>query len=114
MSLDKLIDSLPEYAKDLKLNYSSLIRQNTELTKTQIWGSFLVSAIATRQPALTGAGAAGRGGTSDGRASGCSKDRRSADGNEQHLLSFPSSNKERGVCHDASAVANEWNSHSQG
>ena len=55
MSLDELIDGLPEYAKDLKLNYSSLIRQNTELTKTQAWGSLLVSAIATRQPALTGA-----------------------------------------------------------
>lgn len=55
MSLDELIDGLPEYAKDLKLNYSSLVRQNTELTPTQAWGTFLVSAIATRQPALTGA-----------------------------------------------------------
>ncbi len=55
MSLDELIDGLPEYAKDLKLNYSSLIRQNTELTATQAWGTLLVSAIATRQPALTGA-----------------------------------------------------------
>ncbi len=55
MSLDELIDGLPEYAKDLKLNYSSLVRQNTELTRTQAWGTLLVSAIATRQPALTGA-----------------------------------------------------------
>lgn len=55
MPLDELIDGLPEYAKDLKLNYSSLIRQNTELTAAQAWGTLLVSAIATRQPALTGA-----------------------------------------------------------
>ena len=31
MSLDALIDSLPSSAKDLKLNYSSLVRNNTEL-----------------------------------------------------------------------------------
>ncbi len=28
MSLDELIDGLLEYAKDLKLNYSSLVRHN--------------------------------------------------------------------------------------
>lgn len=53
MSLDELIDGLPEYAKDLKLNYSSLVRQNTELTASQLWGTLLVSAIATREPAFT-------------------------------------------------------------
>ena len=52
MTLDALIQSLPEYAKDLKLNYSTLIGQNTELTPTQLWGSVLVSAMATRQPVL--------------------------------------------------------------
>ena len=52
MTLDEMIQSLPEYAKDLKLNYSSLIGQNTELTPTQLWGSVLVSAMATRQPVL--------------------------------------------------------------
>jgi len=55
MPLDSLIDALPEYAKDLKLNYSSLVRQNTELSPTQAWGTVLVTAIATRQRALTGA-----------------------------------------------------------
>ena len=53
MTLDALIQQLPDYAKDLKLNYSSLIGQNTELTPTQLWGSVLVSAMAARQPALT-------------------------------------------------------------
>ena len=53
MTLDELIQSLPAYAKDLKLNFSSLVGQNLELTPTQLWGSVLVSAITVRQPALT-------------------------------------------------------------
>jgi len=55
MSLDAIIDSLPEYAKDLKLNYSSLIRNNAELTPRQLWGTVVASAIATRNAALTAA-----------------------------------------------------------
>jgi alkyl hydroperoxide reductase subunit D len=55
MSLDKLIDSLPPSAKDLKLNFSSLIRNNTELTAQQLWGTVVVSAIATRSAGLTAA-----------------------------------------------------------
>ena len=53
MSIDALIDSLPSYAKDLKLNYSSLVRQNTELSQQQLWGTVLASAIATRSSTLT-------------------------------------------------------------
>jgi lipoyl-dependent peroxiredoxin subunit D len=55
MHPDKLIDSLPNYAKDLKLNYSSFVRQNTELTPQQLWGTVVASAIATRNPELTAA-----------------------------------------------------------
>ena len=55
MSLDAIIDSLPDYAKDLKLNYSSLVRNNTELTPQQLWGTVVATAIATRNPALTAA-----------------------------------------------------------
>lgn len=55
MSLDALIDSLPDYAKDLRLNYSSLVRNNTELTKQQLWGTVVASAVATRNAALTAA-----------------------------------------------------------
>jgi len=29
MTLDAIIDTLPDFAKDLKLNYSSLVRNNT-------------------------------------------------------------------------------------
>jgi len=55
MSLDVIIDTLPDYAKDLKLNYSSLVRNNTELTEQQLWGTVVATAIATRQPSLTAA-----------------------------------------------------------
>jgi alkyl hydroperoxide reductase subunit D len=55
MSLDALIDSLPASAKDLKLNYSSLVRNNTELTAQQLWGTVAASALATRSAALTAA-----------------------------------------------------------
>ncbi len=52
MALDQLIDSLPSYAKDLKLNFSSLIRQQTELSADQLWGTVVASAVATRTPQL--------------------------------------------------------------
>lgn len=53
MNLDSLIDSLPASARDLKLNYSSLVRNNTELTPQQLWGTVTASAIATRSAVLT-------------------------------------------------------------
>ena len=55
MAMEDLIGSLPAYAKDLKLNYSSLVKQNTELTPQQLWGTVVAAAIATRNPELTAA-----------------------------------------------------------
>ena len=55
MTLDAIIDTLPDYAKDLKLNYSSLVRNNTELTPQQLWGTIVSTAIATRNASLTAA-----------------------------------------------------------
>jgi lipoyl-dependent peroxiredoxin subunit D len=55
MTMEDLIGSLPAYAKDMKLNYSSLVRQNTELTPQQLWGTVVAAAIATRNPDLTAA-----------------------------------------------------------
>lgn len=49
MSIDNLKEALPEYAKDLKLNLGSLAR-STELTEQQLWGTFLATAAATRNP----------------------------------------------------------------
>jgi lipoyl-dependent peroxiredoxin subunit D len=45
MSLDALREVLPEYAKDLSLNLSSLANE-TVLTDQQKWGTFLASAYA--------------------------------------------------------------------
>ena len=55
MSLDPIIDTLPDYAKDLKLNYSSLVRNNSELTPQQLWGTVVATSIATRNSDLTAA-----------------------------------------------------------
>jgi len=35
MNLDGVIESLPSYAKDLKLNFSSVVRQQSELTESK-------------------------------------------------------------------------------
>jgi alkyl hydroperoxide reductase subunit D len=53
MSLDELIERTPAYAKDLKLNYSSLVRQQTELSPQQLWGTIVAAAIASRNAELT-------------------------------------------------------------
>ncbi len=52
MTLDALIDRLPPYAKDLKLNFSSLVRQQTELSPAQLWGTVVAVAVATRNAEL--------------------------------------------------------------
>ena len=56
--MDTLIDSLPDYAKDLKLNYSSLVRQDTVLTDAQRWGTIVACAIAAGNQRLIGAAVA--------------------------------------------------------
>lgn len=52
MSIEKLLDSLPSYAKDMKLNFSSLLQQ-PELTPVQTWGTLVACAIACRNPEVT-------------------------------------------------------------
>jgi alkyl hydroperoxide reductase subunit D len=47
MNLETLLESVPDYAKDIRLNVSSVLRQ-TELTPQQLWGTALASAIAVR------------------------------------------------------------------
>ena len=47
MSIENLKNSLPEYAKDQKLNLGTLVR-STELNEEQLWGSLLAAAAATR------------------------------------------------------------------
>lgn len=47
MNLEMLLDSLPGYAKDLKLNFSTVVRQQTDLTPQQTWGTVIASAYAS-------------------------------------------------------------------
>jgi alkyl hydroperoxide reductase subunit D len=51
MSITSLKALIPDYAKDLKLNLSSLTSDES-LTEQQLWGTFLASALATRNAAL--------------------------------------------------------------
>src|SRR5271157_6331869 len=55
MNLDGVIESLPSYAKDLKLNFSSVVRQQSELTEQQVWGTVVASAVASRNEQLIAA-----------------------------------------------------------
>lgn len=49
MSIETLKSALPDYAKDLKLNLSGLAAE-TVLTPQQVAGTFVASALASRQP----------------------------------------------------------------
>ena len=51
MSLDALRNSLPDYAKDLKLNLGSLATEPL-LTQQQLAGTFVASALASRNAAV--------------------------------------------------------------
>jgi lipoyl-dependent peroxiredoxin subunit D len=52
MALEQFLDSLPDYAKDLKLNLSSVLVQ-AELTPERAYGTFVACAVAARNPQLT-------------------------------------------------------------
>lgn len=47
MSIETIKNAIPDYAKDLKLNLSTLVRDET-LNEQQLWGAFLACAIASR------------------------------------------------------------------
>ena len=52
MTLEALLDSIPPHAKDLKLNFSTVLAQQTELTPVQAWGAAVSSAYTTGNPDL--------------------------------------------------------------
>jgi len=56
MSLDTLRDSIPDYARDLKLNLGSVLSAPGApgLTEKQIWGVAVASAIASRNTEFAG------------------------------------------------------------
>lgn len=45
MSIDNIKQAIPDYAKDIKLNLSSMVNDET-LSQQQLWGTFLASAMA--------------------------------------------------------------------
>lgn len=49
MSIDNLKNTLPGYAKDIKLNLGSLVTTSS-LTEQQLWGTLLATAVATKSP----------------------------------------------------------------
>ena len=51
MSLDALRDRIPEYAKDIRLNLGTLASETT-LNDQQKWGTFLSSALASRNASV--------------------------------------------------------------
>ncbi len=51
MDLDALLAECPDYAKDLKLNLSTLLRQS-ELNEQQLWGTAVAAAMAVRNARL--------------------------------------------------------------
>jgi alkyl hydroperoxide reductase subunit D len=57
MTIETIRDTLPDYAKDLKLNLSSLLA-DTVLTEQQRWGTLLATALAARNAKLIAAVAA--------------------------------------------------------
>jgi len=54
MSLDTLKEQLPDYAKDIRLNLTS-IRNISSLTPVQLWGTAVASAHGTRSPEVIAA-----------------------------------------------------------
>jgi alkyl hydroperoxide reductase subunit D len=56
-NLDALRDALPDFAKDIRLNLGSVLKQdpNSGLSQNQVWGIALASAYATRSDAVIAA-----------------------------------------------------------
>ena len=52
MTYDAFLDAIPDYAKDLKLNLTSLLKQ-AELTEQQTWGTVMAAASGARHAGLT-------------------------------------------------------------
>lgn len=52
MSIDAIKDRLPDYAKDIKLNLSTLVNEDI-LTDQQKYGAFVASALAARNAEVT-------------------------------------------------------------
>ena len=55
MTLEGLMETLPSYAKDMKLNFSGVVSNQTDLNEQQLWGTVVACAMASRNEDLTAA-----------------------------------------------------------
>src|SRR5690348_7255807 len=55
MNIDALIHSVPDYANDLKLNFSTVVSKQTELSEQQAWGTVVASAMVSHNHDLIAA-----------------------------------------------------------
>jgi alkyl hydroperoxide reductase subunit D len=53
MTLQMIQDAIPAFAKDIKLNFSSLLNSDLPLTEQQFWGVMLASAMSSKNSVLT-------------------------------------------------------------
>ena len=53
MTLNALIETLPDYAKDMRLNFSSVVSNQTDLNEQQLWGTVVACAMTSRNEDLT-------------------------------------------------------------
>lgn len=52
MTYETFLDAIPEYAKDLKLNLTSLLKQ-AELTEQQTWGTVVAASMGARHAGVS-------------------------------------------------------------
>lgn len=50
--LQNILTTIPNYAKDIKLNFSSLLNNNSTLTKQQFWGTLVATAMVCKNKKL--------------------------------------------------------------
>ena len=54
LTVEAILETLPDYAKDLRLNWSALVNAS-DLTDNQKWGAFVAAAYGARSPKLLAA-----------------------------------------------------------
>lgn len=55
MTLENILSNLPEYAKDIKLNFSSILNNHSIMSETQFYGTLLAASLASKNITVTAA-----------------------------------------------------------
>ena len=106
MTIEALKERIPDFAKDVRLNLSSLASDETLGEQTK-YGLLVATAIATRNAEVIAAIEAEAAGKLSPAALGRGEIRRRDHGDEQRLLPLRASGLEQGLRHDAGAAADE-------